>query len=238
MEDYDPYGQAGLYDNYNIRNQYYCSKGHLTPNADFSTDAERSLTMITTNIAPQWQKFNSMNWAELERALRTYAQRNQRNLYVFTGVGWFQSSSNLNTRHTMQHCTLGILRPCIFYIATYVHTCSCSALHCFSPALHATISHVDNKCSSIPTFVTCDVISCVGSLLWAQLKQTLMTIIFAGLVCPLIWSPKIYRWSIVLLAGLTMLGWSTEEGSNKTALWPSRMGLGWGLTTLSCKTIL
>ena len=87
VADYDPYDQRDLFDNYNIEKQYFCAKGHLTPNADFSTEDERYLTMITTNIAPQWQKFNSVNWAELERGVRTCAETNRRNLYVFTGVG-------------------------------------------------------------------------------------------------------------------------------------------------------
>ena len=89
VEDYEPYSQRGLYENYNIANQYYCARGHLTPNADFTREEERWLTMITTNIAPQWQKFNSLNWALLEAAVRNYATRANRNVYVFTGVGWF-----------------------------------------------------------------------------------------------------------------------------------------------------
>lgn len=89
VEDYDPYSQRGLYDNYNIQNQQFCAKGHLTPNADFNDDAERALTMITTNIAPQWQKFNSMNWAGLEAAVRAYATNVRRDVFVFTGVGSF-----------------------------------------------------------------------------------------------------------------------------------------------------
>lgn len=87
VEDYDPYSQKGLFDNYDIQKQYFLAKGHLTPNADFNTDDERLLTMITTNIAPQWQKFNSENWSGLERGVRRCASTSNRNLYVFTGVG-------------------------------------------------------------------------------------------------------------------------------------------------------
>ncbi|KAK3740251.1 hypothetical protein QZH41_006111 [Actinostola sp. cb2023] len=36
------------------------------PNSDFGPTDEHSLTFITTNIAPQWQKFNVGNWATLE----------------------------------------------------------------------------------------------------------------------------------------------------------------------------
>ncbi|KAJ7374445.1 hypothetical protein OS493_007551 [Desmophyllum pertusum] len=59
--------QLGLYANYNQQKQQFFARGHLTPNADFNTDAEREYTMITTNIAPQWQLFNAGNWANLEK---------------------------------------------------------------------------------------------------------------------------------------------------------------------------
>ena len=43
--------------------------------------------MVNTNIAPQWQAFNSINWAALEAAVRNYAKNAARNVYVFTGTG-------------------------------------------------------------------------------------------------------------------------------------------------------
>ena len=48
---------------------------------------ERELTMVNTNIAPQWQRFNGGNWAVLEGAVRTYAATMKRKLFVFTGTG-------------------------------------------------------------------------------------------------------------------------------------------------------
>ena len=93
VEDYDPYSQKGLFDNYDIQKQYFLAKGHLTPNADFNTDDERLLTMITTNIAPQWQKFNSENWSGLEKGVRRCASSGKRELYVFTGVGKYSEPS-------------------------------------------------------------------------------------------------------------------------------------------------
>ena len=48
---------------------------------------ERHLTMVNTNIAPQWQLFNSQNWAVLEGAVTTYSNRKNRIVYVFTGTG-------------------------------------------------------------------------------------------------------------------------------------------------------
>ena len=76
-----------LYKNYDIVKQQFFARGHLTPNADFSTEQERALTMITTNIAPQWQLFNSGNWNNLEAAIRQYATNTNHDLYVFTGTG-------------------------------------------------------------------------------------------------------------------------------------------------------
>ena len=79
--------QMKLYANYDCQNQQFLARGHLTPNADFTTKEERAYTMITTNIAPQWQLFNGGNWNNLETALRKYATQNSHALYVFTGTG-------------------------------------------------------------------------------------------------------------------------------------------------------
>ena len=79
--------QREMYANFNQQKQQFFARGHLTPNADFNTDAEREYTMITTNIAPQWQLFNAGNWANLEKALRNYATQTTHPLYVFTGTG-------------------------------------------------------------------------------------------------------------------------------------------------------
>ena len=85
----DDYGESQiyLYKNYDSVKQQFFARGHLTPNADFSTEQERALTMITTNIAPQWQRFNSGNWNYLEAAIRQYATNTNHDLYVFTGTG-------------------------------------------------------------------------------------------------------------------------------------------------------
>ena len=86
-EDYKAL-QNRLYANYDIGpKQHFFARGHLTPNADFTTNDERAYTMITTNIAPQWQPFNGGNWNNLETALRNYATQTNHALYVFTGTG-------------------------------------------------------------------------------------------------------------------------------------------------------
>lgn len=75
-----------LYSNYDQFAQQFCARGHLTPNADFANDEERAYTMVTTNIAPQWQALNGGNWQRLERALRRYATDAANPLYVITGT--------------------------------------------------------------------------------------------------------------------------------------------------------
>ncbi|KAK3713734.1 hypothetical protein QZH41_008860 [Actinostola sp. cb2023] len=87
VNDYKCTLQDGLYQNKDINAQQFCSRGHYTPNADFSDCEERQMTFINTNIAPQWQLFNAENWAALEAAVRNYANSVQRSVYVFTGTG-------------------------------------------------------------------------------------------------------------------------------------------------------
>ena len=69
--------------------EYFCSRGHLTPSGAFNTEAERKLTFIMTNVAPQWQPFNEGNWAAVEQAVKNYVQCVQHDVYVFTGTGKF-----------------------------------------------------------------------------------------------------------------------------------------------------
>lgn len=66
---------------------YFCSRGHLTPNGAFDTKDERDLTFMMTNVAPQWQEFNAGNWAAVENAVKQYVQSVGHLVYVFTGTG-------------------------------------------------------------------------------------------------------------------------------------------------------
>ena len=96
LVDYDPSKQTKLVPGYNQRQQRFYSRGHLTPNSDFGTNAEREFTMVNTNVAPQWQAFNSKNWVVVENAVTTYS--NRRRLYVFTGTGKNGKAFNLSVR--------------------------------------------------------------------------------------------------------------------------------------------
>ena len=85
--DYSVDKQKGIVPDFDPKKEHFYSRGHLTPNAAFAASDERQLTMINTNIAPQWQKFNSKNWAVVERAVRSYSSDKKRKVYVFTGTG-------------------------------------------------------------------------------------------------------------------------------------------------------
>ncbi len=86
-KDYEIYSQKDIVPDFDPAKQRFYGRGHLTPNGAFATDAERTLTMINTNIAPQWQLFNAQNWATLESAVRSYSNARRRKVYVFTGTG-------------------------------------------------------------------------------------------------------------------------------------------------------
>ncbi len=52
----------------------YFAKGHLSPDADFITDAEQDATYFYFNVCPQFQSFNNGNWKALEYATRDLAE--------------------------------------------------------------------------------------------------------------------------------------------------------------------
>jgi DNA/RNA endonuclease G (NUC1) len=86
-DDYDSAKQINHYPSWNVKDNYFCSRGHLSPSADFATNDECEMTYLHTNVAPQWHKFNDGNWAALEDAVRKYAEKKGTDVYVFTGTG-------------------------------------------------------------------------------------------------------------------------------------------------------
>lgn len=46
----------------NSKKQLYLAKGHMSPDADFVTEAEQDATYYYINALPQWQAFNNGNW--------------------------------------------------------------------------------------------------------------------------------------------------------------------------------
>ena len=64
----------------------YFAKGHLVPELDFIFEAEQDSTFYFINVAPQFREFSKGNWNGLEMYIRTYADRVQRDIKVFTGT--------------------------------------------------------------------------------------------------------------------------------------------------------
>ncbi|KAK4317842.1 hypothetical protein Pmani_011081 [Petrolisthes manimaculis] len=67
--------------------QLYFSKGHMSPDADFVTEALQDATYFYINALPQWQAFNNGNWKQLEFATRTLAEEMGSDLRIYSG-GW------------------------------------------------------------------------------------------------------------------------------------------------------
>nr|WBB44925.1 northern shrimp nuclease [Chrysogorgia stellata] len=64
----------------------YLSKGHLAAYADFAYNSWEDATCYYVNTAPQWQAFNTYNWADLEGDIRELAVALERDLHVYTGT--------------------------------------------------------------------------------------------------------------------------------------------------------
>ncbi|CAL4098416.1 unnamed protein product, partial [Meganyctiphanes norvegica] len=52
-------GNDNLYD---VHKQWWFAKGHMSPDADFVTEAEQDATYYYINALPQWQAVNNGNW--------------------------------------------------------------------------------------------------------------------------------------------------------------------------------
>lgn len=44
------------------RSSRFLSRGHLTPDGDYSLLAEQDATYYYSNVVPQWQSVNNRNW--------------------------------------------------------------------------------------------------------------------------------------------------------------------------------
>ncbi len=49
---------------------FYLSRGHLSPNADYVYYAQQDSSFYFVNVAPQWMVFNGNNWFYIEDGLR------------------------------------------------------------------------------------------------------------------------------------------------------------------------
>lgn len=86
MASFGPYQFSSFYRNSDrlTLNRNSITRGHLAAQADFFYGVEQIATYIFPNAAPQWSRFNSGNWEELERLLRSNLR--QKTLDCYTGV--------------------------------------------------------------------------------------------------------------------------------------------------------
>ncbi|CAG5093816.1 Protein of unknown function [Cotesia congregata] len=67
------------------RGNYFLSRGHLAAKLDFIFEAQQRATFYYVNTVPMWQNINDGNWEKIEKNVRNYASRRNRNLEVWTG---------------------------------------------------------------------------------------------------------------------------------------------------------
>lgn len=74
----------------------YFARGHLTPNADFTTNDDQKTTYELINAVPQWQSINQANWRTLETNIRTFSENAKLNVYTGTyGVLKLKDNNNV-----------------------------------------------------------------------------------------------------------------------------------------------
>lgn len=65
----------------------FFSRGHFVPASVFIFPSQQKMTFEYINVAPQWQKFNGENWADMEHNLLAVVKRKSINkLDVYTGT--------------------------------------------------------------------------------------------------------------------------------------------------------
>jgi len=52
----------------------------------FFSCCRQDATFYFLNVAPQWKKFNSGNWLAVELKVRSFAEKNQKDLNIYTGT--------------------------------------------------------------------------------------------------------------------------------------------------------
>lgn len=71
---------------YLIEKQQFLTRGHLAAKSDFSFDAQQKATFLFLNSAPQWNNFNSNNWADFEASVQDFSKRKRMTLDCYTGT--------------------------------------------------------------------------------------------------------------------------------------------------------
>nr|ANW11473.1 LolEndo [Bichromomyia olmeca] len=98
---------------------FYLSRGHLSPEVDFTFGTEQHATEIYLNTAPQYQSMNQGNWLSVENHVRNLAKLLQDDIPVVTGV---LGILRLKNKRTEQDVYLGdgvVPVPAIFWKAVF-----------------------------------------------------------------------------------------------------------------------
>ncbi|CAL4062350.1 unnamed protein product, partial [Meganyctiphanes norvegica] len=69
-----------------LNDKNFLYRGHLSPDADFITEAEQDATYYFANAVPQWSGFNGGNWKALELAIRALAISREQTLSIWSGT--------------------------------------------------------------------------------------------------------------------------------------------------------
>jgi DNA/RNA endonuclease G (NUC1) len=69
-----------------VHDEHFLSRGHLAARADFIFGSQQRATFYYVNAAPQWHRFNAMNWEALEHSVRVLVGKRNINLDVYTGT--------------------------------------------------------------------------------------------------------------------------------------------------------
>lgn len=64
----------------------FLSRGHLAARTDFIYGIHQQASFYFLNAAPQWQTFNGGNWNILEEKLKSYIDRKNLNVEIYTGT--------------------------------------------------------------------------------------------------------------------------------------------------------
>ncbi|ETN62076.1 alkaline nuclease [Anopheles darlingi] len=64
----------------------FLSRGHLAAKSDFIFGSHQRASFWLMNVAPQWQRFNALNWQRIETAVKEYITANDLWLTVYTGT--------------------------------------------------------------------------------------------------------------------------------------------------------
>jgi len=74
----------------------FMSRGHLAPNADFIFYSWMDASFHFINVAPQWQKFNGVNWVGLEYGARDIVMERSIDAIVYTGTHGVMELEDVN----------------------------------------------------------------------------------------------------------------------------------------------